>query len=215
MRLRKKTRLSWTLILAFFFVDAGACNSVAGIETGKLGSCPDGSRLDGTNCEDSGSSGAGGVTNNENNGSSSASSGSSGGMGASCETPWQRREAIDGRCYLQEFVPRVWAAAEQRCIDLGGHLIAIDSASELGLVGMWMGAEVWIGGTDAGNEGAFVWTNGQPWSFASWKDGVPVDPGGNRDCVTLVGAAGSLPVFDCRSCTDKRPYICESAPMNP
>ncbi len=212
MRLRKKTRLSWTLILAFFVVGAGACNSVAGIEAGKLALCPDGSRQEGANCEDSSSSGGGGVTNN---GSSAASGGSSSGMGASCETPWQRRDAIDGRCYLQEFVPRDWAAAEQRCIDLGGHLIAIDSANELGLVGMWMGAEVWIGGTDATNEGSFVWTNGQPWSFASWKDGVPVDPGGNRDCVLLAGASGSLPVFECRLCTEKRAYICESAPKNP
>ena len=186
-----------------------------GIESGKLGLCPDGSRIDETHCEDGGLTGTGGFSSNENNGSSGTNASSSGSTGFSCETPWQRGEAIDGRCYLQEFAPRDWASAEQRCVDLGGHLIAIDSANELGLIATWMNTEVWIGGTDVMNEGTFVWTNGQTWSFASWKDGVPVDPGGNRDCAMLAAMAGSLPVFDCRLCTEKRAYICESGPMNP
>jgi hypothetical protein len=185
-----------------------ACNTLAGIESGKLALCPDGSPMDETNCEDAGQGGSGG------SGSSSSSS-SGGGASTVCEAPWQRGDSISGRCYLQEFGTREWAAAEQRCVDLGGHLLAIDSANELAQIADWMGTEVWIGGTDANNEGAFAWTNGQAWSFATWKDGAPMDPSGNRDCVLLAKPIGSLPAFDCRQCTEKRAYICESEPINP
>jgi hypothetical protein len=116
---------------------------------------------------------------------------------------------------VQEYVPRDWASAEQRCVDLGGHLIAIDSARELGQLADWVSAEVWIGATDAKNEGVFVWTNGQAWTFASWKEGLPIDQGGNRDCVMLATMSGSLPAFDCRLCSEKHAYICERAPSNP
>lgn len=214
MRLQKNAINTGNLILPFFIFAPWACNAVAGIELGKLGLCPDGSLMDGTNCEDAGPPGTGGITNSESS-TSSSNGGSSSGAGVPCEGPWQRHDSIAGRCYLQEFLPRDWAAAEQRCIDLGGHLIAIDSPSELGLVAQWMNAKVWIGGTDAASEGTFVWTNGQPWSFASWKDGFPVDPTGTRDCAVLVTTTGDLPVFDCRRCTEKHGYICESVPMIP
>lgn len=185
-----------------------ACNVLAGIESARLGLCPDGSRLDGTNCDDAGAPGAGGA-------SSSESSASSGGSMNTCDLPWQKQDPVSGRCYLQEYGPRDWPSAEQRCVDLGGHLIAIDSANELGLLAEWLGPEVWIGGTDAISEGKFVWTNGQAWTFSSWKDGTPLDPGGNRDCVMLSTTNGSLPVFECRFCTEKRGYVCEGQPGNP
>jgi hypothetical protein len=186
-----------------------ACNSLWGIESGVLGLCADGTHIEDTNCENAATSGTGGFGNS----SSSASSGGAG--GSPCETPWQRYDSVGDRCYLQEFLPREWASAEQRCVDLGGHLVAIDTANELGVLAEWVGPEVWIGGTDAPVEGTFVWTNGQPWSFASWKDGLPADPGGNKDCVMLITPSGSLPVFDCRSCSDKRPFVCESPPLHP
>jgi len=210
LRLGKKQNTSNKLILTFLAIAPVACNALVGIESGKLGLCPDGSRIEETNCDDTGAGGSG---------SSSSSSGGGGGGGgggnATCGPPWQRRDPTGDRCYLQEYLPREWPAAEQRCVELGGHLLAIDSASELGQLADWLTTEVWIGGTDAQYEGTFVWTNGQPWSFASWKDGAPIDPSGNRDCVLLAMPTGSLPVFECGQCTEKRAYICESAPLNP
>lgn|GEM_PF-4488350 len=189
-----------------------ACNAIGGIEPATLGLCPDGSRVIDMNCESVATSGTGGYggTSSGANGSSSSGTGTT-----PCQTPWQRYDPVGDRCYLQEYVTREWASAEQRCVDLGGHLVAIDSAYELGLLGDWVGPEVWIGGTDATKEGVFVWTNDQPWSFASWKNGVPTDQGGNRDCVMLVTPSGGLPVFDCRSCSEKLAYVCESSPLHP
>lgn len=183
-----------------------ACNTLAGIESARPGLCPDGSRADGTNCDDAGTPGTGGST---------SEGATSGGPTTACDLPWQRRDTVNGRCYLQEYGPRDWFSAEQRCLDLGGHLVALDSANELGALAEWVGPEVWIGGTDGFNEGKFIWTNGQPWTFSSWKDGLPLDPSGNRDCVMLETTNGSLPVFECRLCSEKRPYVCESSPINP
>lgn len=207
MRFKNNRNDRRTSICAFLIITPLACNSVAGIEAGRLGLCADGTRMVSTNCEDSGDAGGGGASN------SAAGASSSGGAGATCAPPWQH--PIGGRCYLQEYTLRDWASAEQRCVDLGGHLVAMDSAAELGELAEWIAAEVWIGATDVAHEGTFVWTNGQPWSFDTWKDGLPLDPSGNRDCVALTTSFGNQPVFECRMCSEKRPYVCETAPANP
>lgn len=194
-----------SFFLAFATFAVAACNTLAGIEPGKLGLCADGSYIDETNCDGAGPPGTG-----ENGGASSG-----GETHVSCDAPWKRGDPVTGRCYLQEYIPREWAQAEERCEELGGHLVAIDSAKELEHLADWIISDVWIGGTDAKHEGKFYWTNGQPWSFASWKDGAPSDPNGNRDCVMLATPNGSFPVYTCRSCTDEHPYICESSPNNP
>jgi Lectin C-type domain len=207
LRLRKTRFPLSVFFLPFLTLAPTGCNTLAGIEPGRLGLCSDGSRIDETNCTDGGTQGAGG--------SSSSESSSGNGSIGTCDPPWQRRDPFSSRCYLQEYAPREWAIAELRCVDLGGHLVAIDSASELGSLTDWVGAEVWIGATDVFKEGVFVWTNGQPWTFSSWKDGSQVDPEGKRDCVMLTTKAGSLPVFESRLCSEKRAYVCESPPNNP
>jgi hypothetical protein len=203
---KKPNRANAFLLLIIVFAVL-ACNTIAGIEPGRLGLCADGSQSDTTNCDDAG---AGGFGSAENSASSSGS-----GTNMPCDTPWQRTDPMTGQCYLRELFPRGWALAEQRCVELGGHLVAINSAYELGHLADWIALDTWIGGTDATTEGEFVWTNGQPWSFASWKDGLPLDGNGNRDCVMLATPNGSLPVFTCRPCTEKHAYICESPPNNP
>lgn len=210
MRPKKKTNNTTLFIFLFVIIAVAACNELVGIEPGKLALCVEGSGNDVAHCEEANPDGAGGSAGGENGAMSS-----SGGAGMWCATPWQRGDPVTGRCYLQEAMPRGWALAEQRCVELGGHLVAINSAQELGYLAEWINADVWIGGTDATNEGEFVWTNEQPWSFASWKDGLPSDPHGNRDCVALTTPSGSLPVFNCRPCLEKRAYICESPPNNP
>ncbi len=210
MKPQRKPNHAKSLFLSFIVFAVVACNAIAGIEAGKLGSCSDGTRNDSANCEHIGSIGAGGAAGGENGAMSSGS-----GANTWCAVPWQRSDPVTGRCYLQESLPREWALAEQRCVELGGHLVALDSANELGFLAEWIGSDVWTGGTDAATEAEFVWTNGQPWSFASWKDGLPVDANGNRDCVMLATPSGSLPAYTCRPCTEKHAYVCESLPNNP
>ncbi len=206
MRLQRKPSRTKSFLFSYIVFAVAACNTLAGIESGKRGLCADGSYIDETNCEDAGSPGTGGSGGGESSGS---------GTNVACDAPWQRGDPVTGRCYFQEYSPREWAPAEQRCVEFGGHLVAIDSAKELGHLAEWIGSDVWIGGTDATNEGTFAWTNEQPWSFATWKDGAPIDANGNRDCVMLATPTGSLPSFTCRPCTEKRAYICESPPNNP
>lgn len=206
MRLQKQRGTNVNFILfsmAIIPAVFAACNTIGGIEPGTLGLCPDGSRIEDTNCE--ATAGGGGF------GSSSNGTGGSG-ASAVCEAPWQHHDPVGDRCYWQGRMERTWASAEARCVDLGGHLVAIDSAYELGFLAEWIESDVWIGGTDGVEEGVFVWTNEQPWSFTLWKDGEPDDKG---DCVMLDRRSDSLPVFDCRPCTEKRSYICESPPLHP
>jgi Lectin C-type domain len=208
--LRLLPKQNRTKSFLFFFIGFAitACNAIAGIEAGKPALCVDGAPSDIAHCEEAAPLDAGGSVDAEN-GTMSSSGGNT-----SCEAPWEWDDPVTGRCYLQESKPREWAVAEQRCVDIGGHLVAIDSVDELERLAKRVDPDVWIGGTDATTEGEFVWTNGQPWLFASWKNGLPTDANGDRDCVTLDTSGGDFLVFDARPCTEKRAYVCERSPNN-
>lgn len=169
------------------FAMLAGCNLVAGIEEGKLGLCPDGTRMDEGSC-------AGNTT------------------GSACSPPWENEDPETGHCYFYESAEQGWKAARQSCLDAGGDLATINSAEELThLTSMW-GTEVWVGGTDLLTEGLFVWANGEPWEFAPWIEGAPTDPDGKEDCVVLADSPTGGQGFDDRSCGDKNGFICEIEP---
>ena len=43
----------------------------------------------------------------------------------------------------------------------------------------------WIGGTDANEEGTWVWIDGSVFNFTGWGSGQPDSHGGNQDCALL------------------------------
>jgi len=68
-----------------------------------------------------------------------------------------------------------WPEAEAEAQALGGHLAAISDAEENAWAYAQFGgtAKIWIGLTDAGTRGVWVWSSGEPFDFQSWARGEP------------------------------------------
>ncbi len=76
-----------------------------------------------------------------------------------------------------------WATAEQQANAVGGHLVSINDAAEnaaLLTAAQTQGftGAIWIGFTDAANEGTFVWSNGSANTYSNWNSGEPSNSGG-------------------------------------
>jgi hypothetical protein len=67
------------------------------------------------------------------------------------------------------------------------------------------GASVWVGLTDADEEGHFRWIDGTDPVYTAWNGGEPNDWGGNEDC-TEVYAGGAWNDLDCLA---GRAALCE------
>ena len=91
------------------------------------------------------------------------------------------------RYYL--LAPNTWLAAEAEALALGGHLVAIGDAVE----NTWVwntfagGGPLWIGLSDAVQEGSFVWSSGEPYGYTSWwvAGGEPNNAGGVENYVEI------------------------------
>ncbi len=83
--------------------------------------------------------------------------------------------------------PMEWHAAEAAARELGGHLVAIETAEENDwLVATFGGhAEYWIGLTDEAVEGEFRWTSGAKMEYSNWRPGEPNDEFGREDWVFM------------------------------
>lgn len=81
------------------------------------------------------------------------------------------------------------AAASSTYLGLTGRLVTITSAAENAfVVGRVASCEwVWIGLSDAAQEGAFAWVNGEPLGYTNWYAGEPNDSDG-EDYTELVAA---------------------------
>ncbi len=107
-----------------------------------------------------------------------------------------------------------WQAARTQCAVFGGDLLRIDDAAENAAVAGLpepqspIGGGWFIGLTDAGARGAFVWVDGGGLSFASWLAGEPNDAGGNEDCAEMEQAGGG---WNDIPCDLERAFICEAA----
>src|SRR5438552_2054767 len=77
-----------------------------------------------------------------------------------------------------------WTASEAEAESLGGNLATIDDAREQAWVfkrfGAFGGAPkvLWIGLSDEGHEGRFVWVSGERSPYTHWEPGQPDDARG-------------------------------------
>jgi hypothetical protein len=63
-----------------------------------------------------------------------------------------------------------WLNAELNAQALGGHLVTINDAAEEAWLRATFGTDIryWIGFTDAGVEGVWVWSSGEPVTYTNW-----------------------------------------------
>jgi lectin-like protein len=131
-------------------------------------------------------------------------------LAATCST-----ETFGTSCYEVFGTPLAWVDAEARCVAWGGHLASVESPPEDAFLEVWRdvlglppgnGSGVWLGGTDAAQEGIFLWADGSPVLLNGWAFGQPND-GAGVDCIEKRNDGTDL-WYDQR-CTDARPFICE------
>jgi hypothetical protein len=81
-----------------------------------------------------------------------------------------------------------WQAAQAYSRTLGGHLVAINGGAEQSFVAGYGGPgfdALWIGLSDAGVEGTYVWDSGEPVLYTNWCAGEPNNSGGAEDHVEI------------------------------
>ena len=101
-----------------------------------------------------------------------------------------------------------WADANAACLAAGLQLATVQSAAQNALlVTAAAGNHVWIGGTDAASEGAWVWSpSNTPLSYTNWYAGEPNNALGGEDCVAGNFYGGK---WNDDGCTKKKKYACQ------
>lgn len=122
---------------------------------------------------------------------------------------------LESSCYVFVSQRVTWSDAEAACDGLGGHLASVESFEEDAFLGRWPaelglstgdGSGIWLGATDAQQDGFFRWSDDTPLSFSRWAPGQP-DNGAGQDCIEKRNDGIGL-WYD-RRCTDPLPYVCE------
>ncbi|XP_041635860.1 galactose-specific lectin nattectin-like [Cheilinus undulatus] len=128
---------------------------------------------------------------------------------SSCSGRWSE---FNGRCF--RFSPKrmTWAKAERRCLSMGGNLASVHSTEEyhaiqhLIMTTSYDYREAWIGGSDAQQEGFWLWTDGSPFSYVNWCPGEPNNLGRYQHCLQMNFGGGKC--WDDLSCGEHRPFAC-------
>ena len=106
--------------------------------------------------------------------------------------------------------PHDWEGAAAACVASGYTLVRIDDADENRWItdatrGFFTLTDWWIGASDIDVEGRWIWTDGDPVGWTTWRSGEPNDSGG-EDC----GELGSDGQWNDTECWRLRSYVCES-----
>ncbi|CAD5121225.1 DgyrCDS9759 [Dimorphilus gyrociliatus] len=126
------------------------------------------------------------------------------------------KNETSGRCYyISPSVPQrySWYTARQKCIDLGGDLVKVDSLDKHNdmieyikisrervddkkkrIVQYWMGM----------SKGGWTWSGGEPFGFNNWGDRQPDDE--NHKCITLDPSLDYE--WNDEDCQELRRFIC-------
>ena len=104
--------------------------------------------------------------------------------------------------------------AEAFCLNLGGHLVSVESPEKNAEVfdkseNKW----VWLGGTDEAEEGDWIWTDGKPWEFTRWANHQPDSRKGDEDCVYLKTET-EIPKWYNEPCSSRLFFLCQVEPTS-
>jgi hypothetical protein len=121
--------------------------------------------------------------------------------------------------YIFVNTPKTWQQAKTYCQNYnsntsggtGYHLVTIEDAAEEAFLDTHEVARGldnwWIGYSDAGTEGTWIWSNGSLSTYANWADYQPDNWAGNQNCA--VDRYGGTTLWDDTYCTFQFPFICE------
>ncbi|KAA8595364.1 hypothetical protein FQN60_012499 [Etheostoma spectabile] len=126
-----------------------------------------------------------------------------------CPTGWRK---FENSCYYTSTGSKNWTRSREYCQSKGADLAIIKSQAERRFInGLYTSdKEVWIGLTDEGVEGQWVWVDGTPLTTAYWDKGQPNSyKGGNQDCVEFWHRATGDGDWNDENCNLDQNFICE------
>ncbi|XP_074529779.1 uncharacterized protein LOC141793186 [Halichoeres trimaculatus] len=102
-----------------------------------------------------------------------------------CETGWKK---FDISCFFVSAVKKNWTVSRNYCLSKGADLAVIDSREKQVFINglLATGVNAWIGLTDSGTEGDWMWVDGTPVTTTYWQAGQPNSYEGNQDCGEVV-----------------------------
>lgn len=114
------------------------------------------------------------------------------------EMPEQAMQNPDnGHWYRRYDASMTWHESRAFCESEGGYLATITSPAENDFVFVNLAAaapndEVWLGGTDQGQEGIWRWITGEPWEYSNWASvgNEPNNSGGFEHYLTISSLLG-------------------------
>jgi len=103
-----------------------------------------------------------------------------------------------------------WGDANAACLAAGLQLASVHSAAQNALLlTAAAGNTVWIGGTDAASEGAWVWSpSNTPLSYTNWNAGEPNNAYGGQDCMQIY-SSGKWDDTECSTLANRKKYVCQ------
>jgi len=116
---------------------------------------------------------------------------------------------VGGHCYMLERDQRTWPDAELACVAWGGHLVSLASPEEELIVAAMAEAvtdRFWIGLSDLGEEGTWLWAGGDGSDHRAWSRGEPNDGGSGEDCAEARTDGSG---WADRACRQSKSYVCE------
>ncbi|XP_035786836.1 perlucin-like [Anopheles albimanus] len=131
-----------------------------------------------------------------------------------CEYPRTKR-------YLPQTQKVSFFEAWRQCLTLGLRLAIVTSSADSELIKEAINATNtttepwWIGGTDLGLEGSFLWIStelpvGHRTGYTNWYAGEPNNFGGNENCMEI-GRRTNVGWIDV-PCDWKQKFVCEKVP---
>ena len=119
-----------------------------------------------------------------------------------------------GHVYLFCNARRSWTSARDYCAERSYALATVDDEAENGWItdtALAIADEPWwIGLSDRGSEGSFVWVDGSGSTYRNWASGQPNDWFG-QDCVNIERGSDRARWGDAE-CDESKPSVCEAVP---
>uniref|UniRef100_UPI003D9E6012 ladderlectin-like n=1 Tax=Halichoeres trimaculatus TaxID=147232 RepID=UPI003D9E6012 len=103
-----------------------------------------------------------------------------------CPGGWAR---YHDRCFLYVGTMKTWALAERHCQALGGNLASVHNDAEDSFIKELIHMvtnefpRTWIGGSDAQQEGIWLWSDGSRFTFTNWCSGQPNNLSWRQHCI--------------------------------
>lgn len=129
-----------------------------------------------------------------------------------------RSVAFGGHWYKFIDEPLSWHEARQRCQEMGGELVVLDTPEKCQFIYQLAATqfggpdvfEFWIGATEEGHDEVFTWASGAPLQFADWASKEPT-AGSLGEAVAAKRQGAGSPLFkwiDTATNTGY-PFVCE------